>query len=140
MFYISVMFFFSSRRRHTRCALVTGVQTCALPIYALDRPAFAFPDEARRCAARRAHRLRNLGHAQRGRRPHHPDPHRPVARRPPRRQWSQPATAPVGGHGRPGPPDPPRPSARVLLYHTGRPHGPHSYPAAPPPHSPPLLA
>src|SRR3546814_20413174 len=29
MFY----FFFSSRRRHTRCALVTGVQTCALPIW-----------------------------------------------------------------------------------------------------------
>src|SRR3546814_8739284 len=27
-----VCFFFSSRRRHTRCALVTGVQTCALPI------------------------------------------------------------------------------------------------------------
>src|SRR3546814_6235591 len=26
------MFFFSSRRRHTRCALVTGVPTCALPI------------------------------------------------------------------------------------------------------------
>ena len=26
-------FFFSSRRRHTRCADVTGVQTCALPIY-----------------------------------------------------------------------------------------------------------
>src|SRR3546814_8825391 len=25
--------FFSSRRRHTRCALVTGVQTCALPIF-----------------------------------------------------------------------------------------------------------
>src|SRR3546814_6480492 len=25
--------FFSSRRRHTRCAVVTGVQTCALPIY-----------------------------------------------------------------------------------------------------------
>src|SRR3546814_1537217 len=37
-------FFFSSRRRHTRCALVTGVQTCALPICdhragALRRPA-----------------------------------------------------------------------------------------------------
>src|SRR3546814_1755743 len=30
--YIDV-FFFSSRRRHTRCALVTGVQTCALPIW-----------------------------------------------------------------------------------------------------------
>src|SRR3546814_10144962 len=29
-------FFFSSRRRHTRCALVTGVQTCALPIYPKD--------------------------------------------------------------------------------------------------------
>src|SRR3546814_3011178 len=28
-------FVFSSRRRHTRCALVTGVQTCALPIYEL---------------------------------------------------------------------------------------------------------
>src|SRR3546814_17393770 len=28
-----VFFFFSSRRRHTSCALVTGVQTCALPIY-----------------------------------------------------------------------------------------------------------
>src|SRR3546814_3902386 len=27
-------FFVSSRRRHTMCALVTGVQTCALPIYA----------------------------------------------------------------------------------------------------------
>src|SRR3546814_4004982 len=27
--------FFSSRRRHTRCALVTGVQTCALPIFEL---------------------------------------------------------------------------------------------------------
>src|SRR3546814_16693754 len=27
------MFFVSGRRRHTRCALVTGVQTCALPIY-----------------------------------------------------------------------------------------------------------
>src|SRR3546814_10612435 len=30
--YLRVFFFFSSRIRHTRCALVTGVQTCALPI------------------------------------------------------------------------------------------------------------
>src|SRR3546814_5198230 len=30
-----LFFFFSSRRRHTRCALVTGVQTCALPIYSV---------------------------------------------------------------------------------------------------------
>src|SRR3546814_3916669 len=38
-----LFFFFSSRRRHTRCALVTGVQTCALPIYpsvAAQRVAF----------------------------------------------------------------------------------------------------
>src|SRR3546814_9230145 len=33
LFSICFVFFFSSRRRHTRCALVTGVQTCALPIY-----------------------------------------------------------------------------------------------------------
>src|SRR3546814_3048419 len=32
----SYVFFFSSRRRHTRCALVTGVQTCALPILIVD--------------------------------------------------------------------------------------------------------
>src|SRR3546814_3547676 len=36
MFIVIVcLFFFSSRRRHTRCALVTGVQTCALPICAV---------------------------------------------------------------------------------------------------------
>src|SRR3546814_20474685 len=33
-----MFFFFSSRRRHTRCALVTGVQTCALPICHIDNP------------------------------------------------------------------------------------------------------
>src|SRR3546814_16630270 len=33
MCFFLLCFFFSSRRRHTRCALVTGVQTCALPIY-----------------------------------------------------------------------------------------------------------
>src|SRR3546814_8473346 len=40
------MFCFSSRRRHTRCALVTGVQTCALPIYPgiVDREADAVVD------------------------------------------------------------------------------------------------
>src|SRR3546814_7394884 len=36
--------FFSSRRRHTRCALVTGVQTCALPISKeLDAASFETP-------------------------------------------------------------------------------------------------
>src|SRR3546814_7684678 len=38
-----IVFFFSSRRRHTRCALVTGVQTCALPIY----PSIAVHPECR---------------------------------------------------------------------------------------------
>src|SRR3546814_5347024 len=33
---VSSCIFFSSRRRHTRCALVTGVQTCALPILLED--------------------------------------------------------------------------------------------------------
>src|SRR3546814_3645318 len=35
-------FFFSSRRRHTRCALVTGVQTCALPISVRRPPMSAY--------------------------------------------------------------------------------------------------
>src|SRR3546814_6282346 len=34
---VIVVLFFSSRRRHTRCALVTGVQTCALPIWCASR-------------------------------------------------------------------------------------------------------
>src|SRR3546814_10534202 len=38
------LFFFSSRRRHTRCALVTGVQTCALPISRVLRLAFLAPE------------------------------------------------------------------------------------------------
>src|SRR3546814_4417081 len=33
MYIYLCFFFFSSIRRHTRCALVTGVQTCALPIF-----------------------------------------------------------------------------------------------------------
>src|SRR3546814_6735249 len=33
LYMVRFFFFFSSRRRHTRCALVTGVQTCALPIF-----------------------------------------------------------------------------------------------------------
>src|SRR3546814_4788114 len=37
LYVVLCLFFFSSRRRHTRCALVTGVQTCALPIFELAR-------------------------------------------------------------------------------------------------------
>src|SRR3546814_4435896 len=41
MFCVTLLFcffFFSSIRRHTRCALVTGVQTCALPISGMMQP------------------------------------------------------------------------------------------------------
>src|SRR3546814_8866838 len=38
MIFVNYFVFFSSRRRHTRCALVTGVQTCALPIYIIGHP------------------------------------------------------------------------------------------------------
>src|SRR3546814_9623045 len=31
--FLLIFFFFASQRRHTSCALVTGVQTCALPIF-----------------------------------------------------------------------------------------------------------
>src|SRR3546814_3456652 len=47
MFVIVGGFFFSSRRRHTRCALVTGVQTCALPIWLQPRPRKGLVDVAR---------------------------------------------------------------------------------------------
>src|SRR3546814_1698949 len=39
------MFFYTNRRRHTRCTLVTGVQTCALPISLLYR--FELADSVR---------------------------------------------------------------------------------------------
>src|SRR3546814_4286792 len=55
-------FFFSSRRRHTRCALVTGVQTCALPISA-----------ARKCSLSR-HVLHQPGAASMGALYHMPLP------------------------------------------------------------------
>src|SRR3546814_7742508 len=50
-----VFFLFSSRRRHTRCALVTGVQTCALPISDLGAERakkFQGRGDERRAAAR----------------------------------------------------------------------------------------
>src|SRR3546814_5143825 len=58
-----LLFFVSSRRRHTRCALVTGVQTCALPIFPPEGVALVADDirEARFIAARE-----KLGLAARG--------------------------------------------------------------------------
>src|SRR3546814_3569505 len=43
--FVFVLFFFSSRRRHTRCALVTGVQTCALPISWEKWTVFLHPEQ-----------------------------------------------------------------------------------------------
>src|SRR3546814_18296539 len=43
---IAACFFFSSRRRHTRCALVTGVQTCALPISMAESLGMTLPGNA----------------------------------------------------------------------------------------------
>src|SRR3546814_1822032 len=47
------VFFFSSRRRHTRCALVTGVQTCALPIFGTGNIAGSMSDGEGKLAPRR---------------------------------------------------------------------------------------
>src|SRR3546814_4235975 len=54
------IFFFSSRRRHTRCALVTGVQTCALPIFEIP--------QLRRLALRRSRAAGSVLEAE----PHEP--------------------------------------------------------------------
>src|SRR3546814_10182806 len=64
--------FFSSRRRHTRCALVTGVQTCALPIcYELQSRSIEIAGriirEAIACKNRQTHR-----HSQGRPEPRHP--------------------------------------------------------------------
>src|SRR3546814_12682710 len=56
------MFFLSSRRRHTRCALVTGVQTGALPIfYVLDEPSIGLHQRDNRRLIDTLIRLRDLG-------------------------------------------------------------------------------
>src|SRR3546814_5349223 len=78
-----IFFFFSSRRRHTSCALVTGVQTCALPIFSpqevvgagcadrgetVEIPAadeferFGIVGEVRRLVTRAGHEAAKAGH------------------------------------------------------------------------------
>src|SRR3546814_357108 len=52
--------FFSSRRRHTRCALVTGVQTCALPISTVDLVNALEQEKAANRAGQLAERLLRL--------------------------------------------------------------------------------
>src|SRR3546814_6882878 len=62
--YYSIFFFFSSRRRHTRCALVTGVQTCALPISLLGAPVcvpkYLYPRLVERISQQQAYQLRDF--------------------------------------------------------------------------------
>src|SRR3546814_3419264 len=58
-----LLFFCSSRRRHTRCALVTGVQTCALPIFHRQRQQLLH----RNCAEGAQHEqgaMREVHHAE----------------------------------------------------------------------------
>src|SRR3546814_11701268 len=60
---VFLFFFFSSRRRHTRCALVTGVQTCALPIYSWNRSVPFFACLIKACARHIAKGMKQ-GHGQ----------------------------------------------------------------------------
>src|SRR3546814_894768 len=67
-----VRFVFSSRRRHTRCALVTGVQTCALPIYGTGRqeiPNWSLPNDHPTLYLEHTERPENLDPAGGTRRP-----------------------------------------------------------------------
>src|SRR3546814_16994415 len=60
-----MIFFFSSRRRHTRCALVTGVQTCALPILGAGERRRRKPEELRSHRWFGVDDLRSFGHRSR---------------------------------------------------------------------------
>src|SRR3546814_13705476 len=72
-----MFFFFSSRRRHTRCALVTGVQTCALPISA-DRSSRRTAEECQPPTIQKA--ARNFASACHPRARHHDRTGWPVRR------------------------------------------------------------
>src|SRR3546814_17650205 len=82
IFYI---FFFTSKRRHTRCALVTGVQTCALPIPGPSGSARRSP----RC--RRARAPATIRGAGGGAAPHVPAHGRPMPDRTARPETEAPA-------------------------------------------------
>src|SRR3546814_4140508 len=55
-------FFFSSRRRHTRCALVTGVQTCALPISLIHNYYPKIAETIREAQGRSSRTMRDVKH------------------------------------------------------------------------------
>src|SRR3546814_1531720 len=60
--FLSFSFFFSSRRRHTRCALVTGVQTCALPISSTVLPRGSQEQSSARLDDLTSHPMRLVAH------------------------------------------------------------------------------
>src|SRR3546814_5926677 len=74
--------FFSSRRRHTRCALVTGVQTCALPISRFRPGPLRHPSPNRRHGRRHQNQVAFSAHFGPLPPRHCPDRHRrcPVSR------------------------------------------------------------
>src|SRR3546814_12508383 len=133
-----IFFFFSSRRRHTRCALVTGVQTCALPISLRAQPHHRGP---RRGVPRPA--LHRPGAALRRARPlrrREPPPPRPrsgLARRPltpapPSCPPSFPPSPPAGA-GPPSPAPAAPPPWRARRTPPAPPREPHGHPRPPPP-------
>src|SRR3546814_8400158 len=63
LIFMFCFFVFSSRRRHTRCALVTGVQTCALPIFTGDPLVLVVARRRRRAVSCRSLCFRETGDA-----------------------------------------------------------------------------
>src|SRR3546814_74000 len=112
-----MIFFFSSRRRHTGCALVTGVQTCALPISPATRGRFRDASKGRHCPSPPAAppAPAPLGCASPTRHPDSPDRRR--ARRTARRRFprSSASPAPAGRGAPPATPASRRKMPRVAL-------------------------
>src|SRR3546814_1994454 len=103
-------FFFSSRRRHTRCALVTGVQTCALPIY--DGITGCPAARLRRTAPHEdQRRLQTLLRSNRVGRGYAPD-----AAHPPRTASHPTGTRIRATNAPPSPPDPNPPTPPLLAF------------------------
>src|SRR3546814_11934101 len=128
-------FFFSSRRRHTRCALVTGVQTCALPIFS-----GRWPDAEREAPedAAGGHDSACAGHDH-VTQTHAEDCHAgpPETRSPAARPGGGGAARHGSGPRQPPAPSPPRPQ-QLLPPRTPRPPRPRpARPPPPPPHPTP---
>src|SRR3546814_20438071 len=134
VFVFEVLFFFSSRRRHTRCALVTGVQTCALPISTVTPPGCGssslWPYAGSRTGYPKRHS--NSSGCSCPARCHHrwPRAHPPLSTDSATHTRLPPPPSPI--------PRPPPPPADSPPPSHSPPHPPHSsHPAPPPPPPPP---